>query len=103
MTDILLRREAWGTFLGMFGGNYLLYYLLTWLPYYLVRERQFSLERMGKIGALARSEEHTSELQSRPHLVCRLLLEKKKESCMLTTTSTTSTHYTRGCFNRQQV
>src|SRR3989442_5161875 len=26
----------------------------------------------------ARSEEHTSELQSRPHLVCRLLLEKKK-------------------------
>src|SRR3989442_9201784 len=28
-----------------------------------------------------RSEEHTSELQSRPHLVCRLLLEKKKERC----------------------
>src|SRR5690554_7531912 len=28
---------------------------------------------------LKRSEEHTSELQSRPHLVCRLLLEKKKE------------------------
>src|SRR5205809_7231794 len=27
----------------------------------------------------ARSEEHTSELQSRLHLVCRLLLEKKKE------------------------
>src|SRR3989442_8577798 len=27
---------------------------------------------------LMRSEEHTSELQSRPHLVCRLLLEKKK-------------------------
>src|SRR5690554_7672846 len=26
---------------------------------------------------IARSEEHTSELQSRPHLVCRLLLEKK--------------------------
>src|SRR5690554_7286682 len=32
-----------------------------------------------------RSEEHTSELQSRPHLVCRLLLEKKKQqpSCTL--------------------
>src|SRR3989442_11653019 len=29
-----------------------------------------------------RSEEHTSELQSRPHLVCRLLLEKKKK-CQL--------------------
>src|SRR2546422_4146723 len=39
------------------------------------------------IGALTRSEEHTSELQSRLHLVCRLLLEKKKtnqqdESCL---------------------
>src|SRR3989442_10617079 len=31
--------------------------------------------------AAVRSEEHTSELQSRPHLVCRLLLEKKKNSC----------------------
>src|SRR5436305_14441270 len=29
--------------------------------------------------AVIRSEEHTSELQSRPHLVCRLLLEKKKQ------------------------
>ena len=29
--------------------------------------------------AVKRSEEHTSELQSRGHLVCRLLLEKKKE------------------------
>src|SRR3989442_7264254 len=29
---------------------------------------------------LGRSEEHTSELQSRPHLVCRLLLEKKQTS-----------------------
>src|SRR3712207_8675467 len=29
-------------------------------------------------GVLARSEEHTSELQSRQYLVCRLLLEKKK-------------------------
>src|SRR3989442_6712927 len=30
-----------------------------------------------------RSEEHTSELQSRPHLVCRLLLEKKKVARLL--------------------
>src|SRR3989442_8923100 len=30
-----------------------------------------------------RSEEHTSELQSRPHLVCRLLLEKKKNKMIL--------------------
>src|SRR5690554_7204117 len=32
-----------------------------------------------RIGIELRSEEHTSELQSRPHLVCRLLLEKKKK------------------------
>src|SRR3989442_7475722 len=33
-----------------------------------------------------RSEEHTSELQSRPHLVCRLLLEKKKHRTRTNTT-----------------
>src|SRR3712207_9128614 len=32
----------------------------------------------GPVRALLRSEEHTSELQSRQYLVCRLLLEKKK-------------------------
>src|SRR5687768_17806224 len=32
--------------------------------------------------SLKRSEEHTSELQSRLHLVCRLLLEKKKKNVM---------------------
>src|SRR5687768_18118839 len=35
-------------------------------------------EGVGPVG-LERSEEHTSELQSRLHLVCRLLLEKKKQ------------------------
>src|ERR1041385_9519680 len=37
----------------------------------------------GYVGAVPslRSEEHTSELQSRLHLVCRLLLEKKKSHC----------------------
>src|SRR5690554_7597163 len=38
---------------------------------------QFRLEAVRNLMAY-RSEEHTSELQSRPHLVCRLLLEKKK-------------------------
>src|SRR5690625_3483258 len=33
----------------------------------------------GVLGGVSRSEEHTSELQSRGHLVCRLLLEKKKK------------------------
>src|SRR5215510_15256839 len=37
-------------------------------------------------GAPRRSEEHTSELQSRGHLVCRLLLEKKKKKTMITKT-----------------
>src|SRR5256884_1504160 len=42
----------------------------------------------------ARSEEHTSELQSRLHLVCRLLLEKKKTRCQpqLTHSQGTSAH-----------
>src|SRR3712207_1205417 len=34
----------------------------------------------GSLAAVQRSEEHTSELQSRQYLVCRLLLEKKKKS-----------------------
>src|SRR5262245_62181531 len=34
----------------------------------------------GVIASVARSEEHTSELQSLRHLVCRLLLEKKKNN-----------------------
>src|SRR3989442_9586353 len=39
-------------------------------------------------GKTTRSEEHTSELQSRPHLVCRLLLEKKKKREVLSVKST---------------
>src|SRR2546427_8415596 len=41
----------------------------------LEREQQLPLED----ALLSRSEEHTSELQSQSNLVCRLLLEKKKE------------------------
>src|SRR5687768_18554127 len=36
--------------------------------------------RSRRFGGTSRSEEHTSELQSRLHLVCRLLLEKKKKN-----------------------
>src|SRR3712207_7551442 len=39
-------------------------------------------------GLAGRSEEHTSELQSRPYLVCRLLLEKKKTKIITTLTTT---------------
>src|SRR5690554_7125038 len=45
----------------------------------IARQAGFAADHV-LMGAVAgfRSEEHTSELQSRPHLVCRLLLEKKK-------------------------
>src|SRR5436305_7873031 len=42
--------------------------------------RQLVVNRARELGLEPRSEEHTSELQSRPHLVCRLLLEKKKHA-----------------------
>src|SRR3989449_5997386 len=40
---------------------------------------------LGKVLGATRSEEHTSELQSRLHLVCRLLLEKKNKNYKRTT------------------
>src|SRR2546422_4887666 len=43
---------------------------------------------LGTDGAAVRSEEHTSELQSRLHLVCRLLLEKKKKTTVRRQTTT---------------
>src|SRR3712207_7593240 len=52
-------------------------------PQHLEREAQPVLERAAVVVrppvAHRRSEEHTSELQSRQYLVCRLLLEKKQE------------------------
>ncbi|HKV25456.1 MAG TPA: MFS transporter [Candidatus Acidoferrum sp.] len=51
--EILRHRSAWGTFAGLFSYNYLSYFLLTWLPFFLVRERHFSMEKMGKIGGAA--------------------------------------------------
>src|SRR2546429_5925151 len=62
----------------------------TLFPYTtLFRSGQWSIQRQLDLHglrvdeareALGRSEEHTSELQSRLHLVCRLLLEKKKKN-----------------------
>src|SRR5439155_10056072 len=48
-----------------------------------LREAALAADRSDLVGSeryAARSEEHTSELQSRGHLVCRLLLEKKKKN-----------------------
>ncbi|MGB2900495.1 MAG: MFS transporter [Candidatus Acidiferrum sp.] len=53
MLQILEQRSAWGTCVGLFCMNYLLYFLLTWLPFYLMHERHFSLAAMAKIAGLA--------------------------------------------------
>src|SRR2546429_4467381 len=45
----------------------------------IVRRRDFHEIASDDLQSTERSEEHTSELQSRLHLVCRLLLEKKKK------------------------
>src|SRR3712207_8136180 len=49
--------------------------------WYMSEEHANSADRFNQvIGGRIRSEEHTSELQSRQYLVCRLLLEKKNEN-----------------------
>ena len=50
--DIFAKRSFWGVTLGHFAANYYIYFMLTWLPIYLVQERHLSLEQMPKIGAL---------------------------------------------------
>jgi MFS family permease len=53
LPGFLRMRSAWGTFVGLFCGNYVNYFLITWLPFYLVRERHFSIDKMAKIGGTA--------------------------------------------------
>src|SRR5258708_25560454 len=48
--------------------------------WFVLHGRADLLESPEKLHAEVRSEEHTSELQSPDHLVCRLLLEKKKKT-----------------------
>jgi len=50
---IIRLRSAWGTCLGLFSYNYVSYFLITWLPFYLVRDRGFSMTHMAKLGGLA--------------------------------------------------
>jgi len=50
--DILRQRSAWGTCIGQSSINYFLYFLVTWLPFYLVRGRHFSLSEMARVGGL---------------------------------------------------
>ena len=50
--DILRQRSAWGTCIGQASINYYLYFLVTWLPFYLVRGRHLSMNAMAREGAL---------------------------------------------------
>ena len=50
--DIFCHRSAWGTCIGQSAINYFLYFLVTWLPFYLVRGRHMSLTQMARAGAL---------------------------------------------------
>jgi len=52
MLEILSKRDAWGTFFGLFGLNYIWYFLLTWLPSYLVNVRHFSTDQMAIVSAI---------------------------------------------------
>jgi MFS family permease len=49
---ILQQRSFWGVCAGQFCGAYYLYFILTWLPFYLVHERHVSMEQMVKTTAL---------------------------------------------------
>jgi len=51
--EIMSRRALWITCGGHFCGNYFWYFLLTWLPNYLVDERGFSMDGMAKFSAIA--------------------------------------------------
>jgi MFS transporter, ACS family, D-galactonate transporter len=53
LLEIAGERSAWGTFLCLFCGNYVWYFLLTWLPWFLVRERHYSEAAMGRFGSMA--------------------------------------------------
>lgn len=50
--DILTQRSFWGASAGQFASNYLVYLSVTWLPYYLQRERHLSLSTMSKIASI---------------------------------------------------
>lgn len=50
--DILRQPPAWGTCICQFCLNYSLYFLVTWLPFYLVRGRNLSMNQMARVGGL---------------------------------------------------
>jgi len=52
LADILKKRDAWGTLIGLFGSNYAWYFMVTWLPQYLLMERHYSTRMMALTGWL---------------------------------------------------
>jgi MFS family permease len=50
---ILRQPSLWGTSLGLFSSNYTFYFMLTWLPFYLVSERGFSTLEMAQLAGIA--------------------------------------------------
>src|SRR5437879_11883 len=51
-SQILARREAWGAGLGHFCNNYAFYFVISWLPLYLVKTRGFTVSQMAEVGGL---------------------------------------------------
>jgi len=49
LRTLLRQPSLWGTSLGLFSSNYTFYFMLTWLPFYLVRERGFSTGEMASL------------------------------------------------------
>jgi ACS family D-galactonate transporter-like MFS transporter len=62
LLQICRRRDAWGTFIGNFCCNYAYYFLLTWLPSYLVMERGLSMSVMAVLASLPFWASATSSL-----------------------------------------
>jgi MFS family permease len=49
---VLEQKALWGTSLGLFSSNYMWYFMLSWLPGFLVNERGFSMHEMEHVGTL---------------------------------------------------
>ena len=60
--DIFRERSFWGASAGHFANNYVLYFMVTWLPYYLMQERRLSIEAMSITAAIYYVVDATSAL-----------------------------------------
>jgi MFS transporter, ACS family, D-galactonate transporter len=52
LIEIVRQRSFWGTVAGLFCGAYPLYFMVTWLPFYIVHEQHLSMQMMAKTAAL---------------------------------------------------